>query len=124
MVSFLKDFNALPNAKKINLPYFESSILHQCVEGTRQGNDLLKCMLRYDPKKRISAKQALSHDFFLVRTGLFSVSEVGTRKNLSLALWMKCHDFHLNIDRPKVLQIKDSLEPFKDKMPCMIRTTE
>ena len=56
-VSKLKDWHEFPQWKPQNLKSFFPTL-------DESGLDLLQKMLVYDPKKRISAKDALNHPFF------------------------------------------------------------
>eukprot|EP00210_Caulerpa_lentillifera_P004948 g4722.t1 len=59
-----KGYNDLPNAQKIILPYHHSRGLKHRIQGSNLAIDLLYSMLCYDPKRRITASEALHHPFF------------------------------------------------------------
>jgi serine/threonine protein kinase len=58
-------FNELPRAKGITLPVQPYNYLkHKFPNLSRAGLDLLNQMLTYDPRRRITAQEALQHPFF------------------------------------------------------------
>lgn len=58
-------FNELPAVKKVNFAqYPNNSLRSEFSYLTQRGFDLLSGLLTYDPKKRISAGEALDHDYF------------------------------------------------------------
>ncbi|KAJ8102672.1 kinase-like domain-containing protein [Lipomyces tetrasporus] len=60
-------FRSLPNAKSINIPKDrkpKTSLRSRFPYITSAGVDLLSSLLQFDPKKRITAKEALEHPYF------------------------------------------------------------
>jgi len=60
-------FSELPNAKKISIHQPYSTLRHRFKNLSEQGFDLMNRMLTYDPKKRISARDAIQHPYFSER---------------------------------------------------------
>lgn len=59
------DFETLPLVKTLNLPNpYPPSLRQRFPHLTVLGLNLLSSMLTYDPEKRVSAEQALSHPYF------------------------------------------------------------
>ncbi len=59
-------FSGLPLTKKLNLKYQPNDQLKSKFEDfiSESGRDLISKMLIYDPKKRITTKNALKHKYF------------------------------------------------------------
>ena len=65
----IEDWNEI-----VNLPYYSNKFpnfsakkIEEIVKLDVNGINLLKSMLQYDPNKRITAKQALLHPFFMTK---------------------------------------------------------
>jgi len=58
------NFSSLPHSKKISLNQPYSNLRHRFKNLTNEGFDLLNRMLAYDPKRRITCKEALNHPYF------------------------------------------------------------
>eukprot|EP01118_Nematostelium_gracile_P012303 TRINITY_DN4478_c0_g1_i1.p1 TRINITY_DN4478_c0_g1~~TRINITY_DN4478_c0_g1_i1.p1 ORF type:complete len:259 (+),score=62.01 TRINITY_DN4478_c0_g1_i1:437-1213(+) len=61
------EFSSLPHAKMVNIQQPYSTLRHRFEDLSNEGFDLLERMLTYDPKKRISAREALNHPYFSER---------------------------------------------------------
>ncbi len=63
--------SALPNASKFVFPDQPYNFLRRQLPQLREeGLQLLNCMLTYDPDRRITARQALRHEFFMASARL------------------------------------------------------
>jgi serine/threonine protein kinase len=57
-------YRNLPSSKQINFKHFPSRLAENFSYLSPAGLDLLTRLLNLDPKSRISAKDALEHEFF------------------------------------------------------------
>ena len=65
----IEDWNEIVNLPYYSnkLPNFSAKKIEEIVKLDANGINLLKSMLQYDPNKRITAKQALLHPFFMTK---------------------------------------------------------